>query len=105
MTATIPLPHPGEILFEEFMQPLGISAYRLAKEIEVPITRITAIVKGKRGITVDTGARLARYFRMSERFFVNLQTNYDWRISQRNHASQWERIQPLHAALQPPQSL
>lgn len=69
--------HPGEILREEFLEPMNLSAYRLAKDISVPLTRITAILDGERAITADTALRLARYFGTSERFWLNLQTTYD----------------------------
>jgi addiction module HigA family antidote len=69
--------HPGEILLEEFLKPLEISQYRLAKEINVPARRINEIVLGKRAISADTALRLARYFGLSERFWINLQTRYD----------------------------
>jgi addiction module HigA family antidote len=69
--------HPGEILRVEFLEPLGISQYRLAKEISVPPRRINEIVKGTRSITANTALRLARYFTTSERFWVNLQAHYD----------------------------
>ena len=70
-------PHPGEILLEEFLKPMGITQYRLAKEIGVPQRRIGEIVAGKRAITADTGLRLARYFQMSDGFWVGLQIDYD----------------------------
>jgi addiction module HigA family antidote len=69
--------HPGEILLEEFLKPLGISQYRLAKDINVPARRINEIVLGKRAISADTALRLSRYFGLSERFWINLQTRYD----------------------------
>jgi addiction module HigA family antidote len=69
--------HPGEILMEEFLKPLCISQYRLAKDITVPARRINEIVHGKRSITADTALRLSRYFKLSERFWLNLQTRYD----------------------------
>ncbi len=69
--------HPGEILLEEFLEPMTISQYRLAKDIGVPPRRINEIVQGKRAISVDTALRLARYFGLSERFWLNLQTRYD----------------------------
>jgi addiction module HigA family antidote len=69
--------HPGEILMEEFLKPMGISQYRLAKDINVPARRINEIVQGKRSITPDTALRLSRYFGLSERFWVNLQARYD----------------------------
>ncbi len=75
--------HPGEILMEEFLEPLGVSQYRLAKDISVPARRINEIVHGKRGITADTALRLARYFGTTERFWMNLQTHYDLEIEKR----------------------
>ena len=69
--------HPGEILMEEFLKPLGISQYRLAKDINVPAPRVNEIVHGKRAITADTALRLSRYFNLSERFWLNLQARYD----------------------------
>ncbi|CAN5431142.1 MAG: HigA family addiction module antidote protein [Blastocatellia bacterium] len=69
--------HPGEILLEEFLNPLGISQYRLANDISVPPRRINEIVLGKRAISPDTALRLARYFSLSEPFWINLQTRYD----------------------------
>ena len=69
--------HPGEILLEEFLKPMGISQYRLAKDISVPPRRINEIVHGKRSISADTALRLSRYFGLSERFWLNLQTRYD----------------------------
>jgi addiction module HigA family antidote len=68
--------HPGEILFKEFLKPLGVSQYRLAKDINVPPRRINEIVQGKRSISADTALRLARYFGLSERFWLNLQSRY-----------------------------
>jgi addiction module HigA family antidote len=69
--------HPGEILLQEFLKPLGISQYRLAKDVSVPPRRINEIVRGQRSITADTALRLARYFQTSDRFWLNLQTRYD----------------------------
>jgi addiction module HigA family antidote len=73
----VPFPHPGEILLEEFLKPMGITQYRLAKEICVPQRRIGEIVSGKRAITADTGLRLSRFFGMSEAFWTGLQMDYD----------------------------
>ena len=73
----IPPIHPGEILQEEFLVPLGISQYRLAKDTSVPPRRINEIVRGMRSISADTALRLARYFDTSERFWINLQTRFD----------------------------
>jgi addiction module HigA family antidote len=72
--------HPGEILLEEFLSPLGVSQYRLAKETSVPPRRINEIVRGSRAITADTALRLARYFGTSERFWLNLQSRYDLEV-------------------------
>lgn len=69
--------HPGELLLEEFLEPLGLSQYRLAKDMSVSPRRINEIVHGTRSITADTALRLARYFGTSERFWLNLQTRYD----------------------------
>jgi hypothetical protein len=69
--------HPGEILLEEFLNPMNISQYQLAKAINVPARRINEIVHGKRSVTPDTGLRLSRYFGTSERFWLNLQMQYD----------------------------
>jgi addiction module HigA family antidote len=77
MTQKLPPIHPGEILLEEFLEPMGISQYRLAKDISVPPRRINEIVLGKRAVTPDTALRLSRYFGQSERFWINLQTRYD----------------------------
>ena len=77
MNKKIPLIHPGEILQEEFLSPMKISAYRLAKEIHIDQTRISEIIKGKRGITVDTALRLSKFFGNSAEFWLNLQTQYE----------------------------
>ena len=68
---------PGEILLEEFLKPLGITQYRIAKDMSVPPRRINEIVQGKRAITADTALRLARYFGTTDRFWLNLQARYD----------------------------
>ena len=73
----LPPLHPGEILLEEFLKPLELSQYRLAKDTSVPPRRINEIVLGKRGVTADTALRLGRYFGMSARFWMNLQARYD----------------------------
>ena len=73
----LPPIHPGEILLEEFLEPMGISQYRLAKATSVPARRINEIVHGKRSVTADTALRLSRYFGMSDRFWMNLQSRYD----------------------------
>ena len=71
---------PGEVLLEEFLEPMNLSQYRIAKDLNVPPRRINEIVHGKRAITADTALRLARYFGMSERFWLNLQTHYDLEV-------------------------
>lgn len=73
----LPPIHPSEILLEEFLKPLEISQYRLAKDLSVPARRINEIVLGKRAVTADTALRLSRYFGLSDRFWINLQARYD----------------------------
>jgi len=77
MTRRLPPAHPGEVLLEEFLAPMGISQYRLAKDVRVPPRRINEIVHSTRAVSVDTALRLARYFGTSERFWLNLQSQYD----------------------------
>ena len=78
--------HPGEMLREEFMAPLGLTAYRLAKELKLPPPRVNDIVREKRGISADTALRLARYFRNSPEFWMNMQARYDLLLAQGNKA-------------------
>jgi antitoxin HigA-1 len=80
VTRKAPPVHPGEILLQEFLHPLGLSQYRLAKDISVPPRRINEIVHGARAITADTALRLSRYFGTSERFWLNLQARYDLEV-------------------------
>lgn len=77
MTAKVQWPHPGEILLHEFLEPMGLTQYRLAKEIGVPQRRIGEIVAGTRSVTVDTGLRLSRFFGTSDEFWAGLQLDYD----------------------------
>ena len=77
MTRKLPPTHPGEVLLEEFLKPLGISQYRVAKDTNISPRRINEIVQGKRSISADTALRLARYFGTTDRFWLNLQTRYD----------------------------
>src|SRR5215470_20211608 len=86
----IPPVHPGEILRREFLDPLHITPYRLAKDIAVPLTRVAAILSGERSITADTALRLARYFSMSAEFWLSLQEHYDL---DRARAESGERIE------------
>ncbi|MBM4421889.1 MAG: HigA family addiction module antidote protein [Chloroflexi bacterium] len=87
----LPPIHPGEILLEEFLKPLEISQYRLAKDISVPTRRINEIVLGKRAISPDTALRLSRYFGLSDRFWMNLQSRYDIEIEKDRLAGRLER--------------
>jgi antitoxin HigA-1 len=90
--------HPGEILQEEYLEPLSVSQYRLARAIDVPPRRINEIVHGKRGISADTALRLARYFATSERFWLNLQNRYDIEIERDRLAAVLDEIIPLKSA-------
>ncbi len=83
--------HPGEVLLEDFLRPKGISQYRLAKDISVPPRRINEIAHGTRAVSADTALRLARYFRISERFWLNLQTRYDLEIEKDRLGDRLER--------------
>ena len=87
-TKKLPPIHPGEILSEEFLEPMGISQYRLAKSLSVPPRRINEIVHGKRAITADTAIRLACYFGTSPQFWMNLQGRYDLDVAEDQHADQ-----------------
>ncbi len=93
----IETPTIGKILKDEFIEPQNISLYRLAKEIEVPTSRILEIVHGKRRITVQTGLKLARYFSTSDKFFINLQADVDIREEKQNIWHELEEISPVHA--------
>lgn len=87
--------HPGEILREEFMAPLGLSANALAREIHVPVTRISEILRGRRGVTADTALRLARFFGTSADLWLGLQAEHDLRLARREVGSEIERaIEP-----------
>jgi antitoxin HigA-1 len=90
--------HPGEVLTEEYLVPLGITQHKLAVEIGVPPRRINEIVHGKRRISADTALRLARYFGTSERFWLNLQGRYDLEIERDRLGPTLDRIQPLRSA-------
>jgi addiction module HigA family antidote len=89
--------HPGEILLEEFLKPMNLSQYRLAKDIHVPPRRINEIVKGKRAITADTALRLSRFFGISEGFWLGLQSDYDLERARENLHEEMARIKPLSA--------
>lgn len=87
-------PHPGTLLRSEFLEPMNLTPYRLAKEIGVPLTRITAILNGKRSITADTGLRLDRYFGLSEGYWLGLQHGFDLRAAKRALGGALRRIRP-----------
>jgi addiction module HigA family antidote len=93
--ALLPNPTPGEILLEEFLNPMGLSQSELARAIKVPPRRINEIVLGKRAITADTDLRLARYFKMSEGFFLGLQTDHDLLERRREIAEDLKAIAPM----------
>ncbi len=88
--------HPGEILLEEFMKPLGLSMNRMTMDLRVPVTRIADIVNERRGITADTALRFARYFKNSPTFWMTLQTRFDLEIAEDRIAAKVQRdVQPL----------
>ena len=93
----LPNPHPGEILLEEFLRPMDLSQNALARAVHVPPRRINELVQGKRAVTADTDLRLARYFGVSEGFFLGLQADYDLMQRRRQIAADLERIQPRAA--------
>jgi antitoxin HigA-1 len=88
--------HPGEILLEEFMKPMNISQYKLAKELHVGAIRISEIIHGKRSITADTAIRLGRYFKMEAKFWMNLQISYDLeKAMMESHAEIYRKVRPF----------
>jgi addiction module HigA family antidote len=91
MTKTLPPVHPGEVLAEDFMKPLGLTQYRVAKDIGVAPLRISQIVRGQRSITADTALRLARYFGISPDVWLRLQAGYDLEVAQRQLGKRIER--------------
>ncbi len=93
----LPNPHPGEILMEEFLKPMGVSQNALARAIHVPPRRVNELVLGKRSVTADTDLRLARYFGVSEGFFLGLQGDYDLMERRRRIESELESITPRAA--------
>jgi addiction module HigA family antidote len=90
----VPYPHPGEILLEEFLKPMGITQYRLAKEIGVSQRRIGEIVAGTRSVTADTGLRLSQFFGMSEGFWIGLQMDHDAAKAKDSLAKTLAKIKP-----------
>ena len=97
MADRIAAPTAGEILAEEFMKPLGISSYRLAMDIRVPVSRIQDILHDRRKITADTSIRLAQYFGVSETFFLNIQNDIDLRNARAELATELEKIPAVSA--------
>ena len=89
--------HPGEILEKDFLKPLNISAYALAKAIGVDQTRISQLIKGRRSISADTSLRLSKFFNMSAEFWLNAQSRYDL-LEERTHNKDYMKIKPFHAA-------
>lgn len=89
--------HPGEVLLEEFLTPLGISAYRLSKDIGIPQTRISEILKGNRRVTADTALRLSRYFGNSAKFWLGLQDDFDIEEEQTAKAKELDSISLFHS--------
>jgi addiction module HigA family antidote len=91
--------HPGETLREDFLKPLSLTANRLSIELRVPVTRVNDIVRGKRAITADTALRLARFFRTTPQFWMNLQANYELELAEDARGAEIsERIRPHRAA-------
>ena len=90
--------HPGEVLLEEFLKPMSISAYRLAKETNLPQTRISEIVKGKRRVTADTALRLSKFFGTTPQFWLGLQNDYDLEEQQEILADELARIETVGAS-------
>lgn len=89
--------HPGEVLLEDFLKPLGVSQYRLAKDLRVPPRRINEIVHGTRSITADTALRLSRYFGTTDRFWLNMQARYDLEIEKDRLGARIEKEVPVLA--------
>ena len=89
---------PGEILLTEFLEPLGITQYRLAQATGLPQTRISEIVRGKRAITTDTALRLSKALGVDDRFWINIQTDYDLKVARELHSDELAKVTPLVAS-------
>lgn len=87
--------HPGEVLLHEFLEPLGISAYRLSKDLQIPQTRVSQIIKGNRRITADTALRLSKYFGTSAKFWLGLQDDYDIEEERESKKTELSRIKTI----------
>lgn len=99
MDYKITTPTMGEILLEEFLQPMNLSAYKLAKELHVPVSRIQDILHNRRKITPDTSLRLAKYFEVSDRYFLDMQIDIDMRETKEQIAEEIEEIRPYSIAI------
>ena len=95
ITTDVLLVHPGEVLMDEFLRPMGMSQYRLAQAIDVPESRINAIVKGRRAITADTDLRLCRFFGLSEGFWLRMQASHDLKQAKQALGSVLSAIEPI----------
>lgn len=96
----IPTIHPGEILLEEFLKPMGITAYRLSKETKIDQTRISEIIRGKRSISVDTALRFAKFFGNSPEFWINLQSHFEIEEKKREMEKELKKIKPYIPQIQ-----
>lgn len=96
MSKSIKSPHPGEVLQEEFLDPLGMSQNALAHAIGVPSNRISELVRGRRGVTADTALRFARFFGLAEEYWLGLQNAYDIMEARREAGKDIERIKPIY---------
>jgi antitoxin HigA-1 len=96
----LPPPHPGEILLEEYLKPHGLSQNKLGRDLGIPAQRVNAIVRGQRAITVDTALRLARYFKTTPQFWLNLQNRYDLEMAHESHLTEqiYKEVRSLELA-------
>ena len=99
MPKVLPPVHPGEVLLEEFMRPLNISVNAMARELHIPVSRVSKIVNGERGVTPDTAMRAARYFGTSAEFWMNLQSRYDLLTARTNEKTIRQQVRPLEKAV------
>lgn len=98
MTRDVPMPHPGVVLREEFLEPMGLSVYALAKAIHVTRSRINEVCHGRQGITANIALRLGRFFEVDPQWFMNMQSKYDLRVQAERLADELAAIQPRTAA-------
>ena len=97
MSKSIPLTHPGVLLLEEYLEPMGISRYKLAQGTGLSPTRIGQIVAGERSITPESGLKISRFLGMSDEFWLRVQVDYDMRLARKEHAAELDQIQPVSA--------